>query len=131
MNNPIKARTTIPHDVTLESPGTILDLFKKYVDICGNEFCGKCMPCRYGTKVWQERFQNLIDGHGTLEDIQMIQQINLTMKSASLCIRGLNSPYVIDKMLNTYQEQIEHYILKKVALEKTFISIPAELLEKD
>ncbi|MGL4677610.1 MAG: NADH-ubiquinone oxidoreductase-F iron-sulfur binding region domain-containing protein [Brevinema sp.] len=130
MSNKVQARTTIPHDVTLDDAGTILELFKKYVDICGNEFCGKCMPCRYGTKVWQTCFQNLVDGNGTLEDIKTIRQINHTMKLGSLCARGLFSPIVIDEMLDTYQEQIENYILNKTVLEKKFLTIPEELLAK-
>ena len=130
MSAVIQARKTVPHDVTLDGPGTILELFKKYVDICGNEFCGKCMPCRYGTQEWQRLFAKLVAGNGTLEDLAAIRKINLTMEVASLCPMGLNSPYVIDKMLDTYDAQLKDFIVNKKPLEKTFTSIPAELLAK-
>ncbi|MGL5254082.1 MAG: NADH-ubiquinone oxidoreductase-F iron-sulfur binding region domain-containing protein [Brevinema sp.] len=130
MSTVVQARKTVPHDVALDNPGTILELFKKYVDTCGNEFCGKCMPCRYGTQEWQRLFTKLVEGNGTLDDLAAIRRINLTMRVASLCPMGLNSPYVLDKMLDTYASQLEDFIVNKKPLEKAFTSIPAELLAK-
>ncbi len=108
-------RLTVPYDVVQES-GDILDLLLKYSDICAKEFCGKCMPCRYGTYEWVLTLQKIIDKKGSLEDLAKLKTINQSMITASFCRLGLVSPYVIEAVLKYHGDAIADYITKGTPL---------------
>ena len=127
----VARRTAIPFDVSIESPGTILDILHKYQTICANEFCGKCMPCRYGTKEEVFIIDKIILGQGTMEDYQQLKTINKTMKTASFCMLGLRSPYVIDALFKYYGTEITDFIEHKTPMPKTYTELPKFLIKED
>ncbi len=108
-------RLTVPYDVT-QSSGNILDLLLKYADICAREFCGRCIPCRYGTHEWVFALQKIVDKKGTLADLETIKTINQSMIVASFCPLGLRSPFVIEAILKYQHQAIEDFITKGAPL---------------
>lgn len=126
----ITRRTSVPYEIQQQS-GTILDILKNYVDVCANEFCGKCMPCRYGTKEWSYIIQKLIDGEGSSQDIQKIKTINHSMKMASFCRLGLVSPFVIDSILKYHQEELENFVSKKTPLPNNITTLPKFIINNE
>ena len=116
-------RTAVPYDVQ-QSTGTILDILHKYAEICADEFCGKCMPCRYGTQEWKLTLQKITEGLGTMGDLQKLKDINHSMKTASFCRLGLVAPFVIESVLKYHQEEIEKYITDKTPLPNTYTALP-------
>lgn len=126
----ITRRTTVPYDIQQKS-GTILDILKQYAHTCAEEFCGKCMPCRYGTKEWTSIIQKLYEGQGTLEDINKMKTINHSMKTASFCRLGLVSPFVIDAILKYYQQELEDYITQQKPLNQDVVEIPKFTINTD
>lgn len=106
-------RTSVPYDVRLPEPGTIIDILKKYTEICSLEFCGKCMPCRYGTKEWDLLLHKFIEGRATHHDVVRLEEINHLMLTSSLCRLGLVSPYLVQAVLKYFKEDIHAIINKK------------------
>ncbi|MGL5956628.1 MAG: NADH-ubiquinone oxidoreductase-F iron-sulfur binding region domain-containing protein [Brevinema sp.] len=123
-------RLTVPYDVT-QSTGTILDILLQYSNICAVEFCGKCMPCRYGTKEWSFIVQKLIEGHGTLKDLKRLQEINHSMKTASFCRLGLISPFVIDAILKYHHQELYDYIQEGTPLPTNISELPKFIIHPD
>lgn len=122
-------RTAVPYDLKQPS-GTIIDILNYYATICATEFCGKCMPCRYGTKQWTFTLKKIQEGQGKLEDLNVLRTINSSMKTTSFCRLGLISPYIIDSILKYYQKEIEDYIVHKTPLSTQLTHLPQFIIQK-
>ncbi len=118
-------RTTPPYDTT-QTTGTVLDILYKYSDVCAREFCGRCMPCRYGTREWTFIIQKLIDGEGTMQDLERLQTVNQSMKTASFCRLGQIAPLVIESMLETHHQEIIKYIEDGTPLSNNVTELPPQ-----
>ncbi len=123
-------RTTPPYDTT-QDRGTVLDILYKYADICAREFCGRCMPCRYGTKEWTFIIQKLIDGKGTLQDLEQLKVINQSMKTASFCRLGQVAPFVIESILNNRNQEITEYITEGIPLHNNITGLPEYIIHPE
>ena len=66
----------------------IVDVTKFYMEFCVDESCGKCAPCRIGTKRMYQILNKISKGMGKLEDIDKLKSIGLAAQKASLCGLG-------------------------------------------
>ncbi len=123
-------RAVAPYDVT-QTNGTILDILSQYATICAKEFCGRCMPCRYGTQEWTFIIQKLIDGNGTLQDLNQLKQINQSMKTASFCRLGQVSPFIIDSILKYHEQALISYITDGTPLVNNIVELPKYFINPD
>ena len=63
----------------------MVNLAKFYMGFIVDESCGKCNPCRIGTKRMLEILEKITNGEGTLEDIDKLEELAKTIKAASVC----------------------------------------------
>ena len=78
------------------------------------ESCGKCTPCRIGTKRMLEILERIVDGKGKLEDLDRLEEIAEFVKKNSLCGLGKSAPLPVISTLKTFRDEyVEHIVDKK------------------
>ena len=92
----------------------MVDVAKFYMDFICDESCGKCSPCRIGTKRMLEILNRITEGNGTMADIDELEQLGETCKNNSLCALGQTAANPILSTLRHFRnEYLEHIQDKK------------------
>ncbi|MEG0152381.1 MAG: NADH-quinone oxidoreductase subunit NuoF [Cellulosilyticaceae bacterium] len=87
---------------------------KFYLEFTEEESCGKCTPCRIGTKRLLEMLEKIIQGKGTMEDIDKLKELSQVIKDTALCGLGQTAPNPILSTLDAfYDEYVAHIKDKK------------------
>lgn len=87
---------------------------KFYLEFTEEESCGKCTPCRIGTKRLLEMLEKIIQGKGTMEDIDKLRELSQVIKDTALCGLGQTAPNPILSTLDAfYDEYVAHIKDKK------------------
>ncbi|MGM0440347.1 MAG: NADH-ubiquinone oxidoreductase-F iron-sulfur binding region domain-containing protein [Chlamydiota bacterium] len=99
--------------IVIDENDCIVDVIKFYLGFSVDESCGKCAPCRIGTRTLYNIFQKIAAGQGNPEDIEKIKTVAHTMKKASLCGLGQAAPNPVVSALNHFNEEIQAHINEK------------------
>ena len=117
--------------IVMDEDDCVVDVAKFYMEFCVDESCGKCSPCRIGTRQMHTILEKISRGNGELEDLQKLKDIGQAMKSASLCALGQSAPNPTLSTLNKFeQEYIDHIVSKKCVAGKCKKLISYEITEK-
>lgn len=94
--------------IVMDETDNIVDIAKFYLEFTMDESCGRCTPCRIGTKRMYELLNKLTSGNGTMADIEALKQLSYIIKGSSLCGLGQTAPNpVISSMKHFYNEYLE------------------------
>ncbi len=96
--------------IVMDEDDCIVDVNRFYMDFCVEESCGKCAPCRIGTKTLMGYLNNITKGKGTMEDLQKMRDIGEAMKKAALCGLGQTAPNPILSSLEHFGEEYRQHI---------------------
>ncbi|MEI7982174.1 MAG: NADH-ubiquinone oxidoreductase-F iron-sulfur binding region domain-containing protein [Bacteroidota bacterium] len=100
--------------IIMDEDDCMVAIAKFYLEFTVEESCGKCSPCRIGNKRLFELLDKIIQGNGTMEDIDKLRNLSTVIKETSLCGLGQSSPNpVLSTIDNFYDEYLEHVNLKK------------------
>ncbi len=100
--------------ILMEEDNCMVDIAKFFLDFTVDESCGKCSPCRIGTKRMMELLDKITEGKATLEDIDKLEQLALYIKQNSLCGLGQTAPNPVLATLKFFREEyIAHVVDKK------------------
>ncbi|MBQ4217600.1 MAG: NADH-quinone oxidoreductase subunit NuoF, partial [Clostridiales bacterium] len=100
--------------IVMDEDTCMVDIAKFFLEFTVDESCGKCSPCRIGTKRMFELLTKITDGTGTLEDIDSLEEIALSLKNGSLCALGQTAANPILSTLKHFREEyVEHVVDKK------------------
>ena len=117
--------------IVMDEDDCVVDVAKFYMEFCVDESCGKCSPCRIGTRQMHTILEKISRGNGELEDLQKLKDIGQAMKSASLCALGQSAPNPTLSTINKFeQEYIDHIVNKKCVAGKCKKLISYEITEK-
>ncbi|MBN2616941.1 MAG: NADH-quinone oxidoreductase subunit NuoF [Spirochaetales bacterium] len=95
--------------IVMSEDDCIVDVTKFYLEFCVEESCGKCSPCRIGTKKMHEILEKITSGKGEMSDIQKLKDIGKAMKTASLCGLGQTAANPVLSTLKYFEEEyLEH-----------------------
>ncbi|MGN1130011.1 MAG: NADH-ubiquinone oxidoreductase-F iron-sulfur binding region domain-containing protein, partial [Ruminococcus sp.] len=86
---------------------------KFYLEFTVDESCGKCTPCRVGTKRLLQLLNKITRGEGTMEDLTKIDELAKHMKSSSLCALGQSAPNPVLSTLNYFRDEYIAHIKDK------------------
>ncbi len=98
--------------IVLDEDTCMVDISKFYLEFTADESCGKCTPCRIGTKRLLELLTKITKGKGTMEDLDTIQALAEHMKSSSLCALGQSAPNPVLSTLHHFRNEYEAHILE-------------------
>lgn len=100
--------------IVMNTDDCIIDVAKFYMAFCVEESCGKCSPCRIGTKKLYQYLDKVSKGNATLEDMKKMTDIGETMKRAALCGLGQTAANpVLSTMKYFENEYLQHNNEKK------------------
>jgi len=100
--------------IVMDEDNCMVDVAKFYLDFIVDESCGKCTPCREGTRRLYELLEKITEGKGTLETLEELKQLCYDVKDTSLCGLGQTAPNPILSTFNKfYDEYVEHVVDKK------------------
>ncbi|MBB6481086.1 NADH-quinone oxidoreductase subunit NuoF [Spirochaeta isovalerica] len=96
--------------IVMDEDDCMVDVAKFYLDFCVEESCGKCAPCRIGTKKLYEILDKISKGKGDIEDLQKMKDMGQAMKKASLCGLGQTAPNPVLSVLNAFEDEVLEHI---------------------
>ena len=100
--------------IVMDEDNCMVDVAKFYMEFICDESCGKCIPCRIGTRRMLEILTRITEGKGTLEDLDKLEEISNLIKTGSLCALGQTaSNPVMSTMKHFRDEYIAHVVDKK------------------
>ncbi|GAB4259944.1 MAG: NADH-quinone oxidoreductase subunit NuoF [Thermoleophilia bacterium] len=98
--------------VVLDADNCIVDTAKFFLKFTQAESCGKCIPCRVGTKRMLEILERICEGQGRPGDIALLEELAHNVKSASLCALGGTAPNPVLTSLRYFREEFEEHIFE-------------------
>lgn len=100
--------------VVMDEDTCMVEVARFFMNFTKNESCGKCVPCREGTKRMLEILEGIVAGKGKLEDIDLLLELADTISATALCGLGKTAPSpVISTIKNFRHEYITHIVDKK------------------
>ena len=99
--------------IILDEDTCMVDIAKFYLEFTADESCGKCTPCRIGTKRLLQLLTKITEGKGEPEDIVKIEELAAHMKQSSLCALGQSAPNPVLSTLRYFRKEYEEHILEK------------------
>ena len=97
--------------VVADDTTCMVDLAKYFLQFTQNESCGKCVPCRLGTKRMLEILERITAGNGREGDIETLEALATTIKRTSLCGLGQTAPNPVLTTIRYFREEYEAHIL--------------------
>lgn len=95
--------------IVMDEDDCMVNIAKFYLEFTQDESCGKCTPCRLGTKRMYELLDKITKGQGTMEDIHKLRTLGKTVKESALCGLGQTAPNPVLSTLNYfYDEYLAH-----------------------
>jgi len=99
--------------IVMDEDDCMVDIAKFFLGFTVDESCGKCAPCRIGTKRMLEILEKITDGRGTLEDIDKLEVLAKNIKASALCGLGQTAPNPILSTLRYYRHEYEAHVIDR------------------
>ena len=100
--------------IIMDEDTCMVDLAKFYLEFTADESCGKCTPCRIGTKRLLQLLTKITEGKGEEGDIEKIEELAYHMQQSSLCALGQSAPNPCLSTLKYFRKEYEEHITDKV-----------------
>lgn len=99
--------------IVMDEDNCMVDIAKFFLDFTVDESCGKCSPCRIGTKRMREILEKITSGKGTLEDIDKLEELAHYIKANSLCGLGQTAPNPVLSTLKFFRDEYIAHVVDK------------------
>lgn len=99
--------------IVMDEDNCMVDIAKFYLEFTVDESCGKCSPCRIGTKRMLEILTRITEGKGEDGDIEKLEALAETIKSSALCALGQTAPNPILSTIKHFRGEYEAHIYEK------------------
>ena len=100
--------------IVMDEDNCMVDVAKFYMEFICDESCGKCSPCRIGTKRMLEILTRITEGTGTMQDLEDLEELSATVKANSLCALGQTAANPVTSTLAHFRDEyISHIVDKK------------------
>ncbi len=100
--------------IVMDEDNCMVDIARFFLDFIVDESCGKCTPCRVGTKRMLEILDKITSGKGTMEDLDELESLANSVKDSSLCGLGQTAPNPVLSTLKLFRDEyIAHVVDKK------------------
>jgi len=99
--------------IVLDENDCMVNVAKYFLNFTQSESCGKCVPCRIGTKRLLEILTRITEGKGKEGDIELLEKLSVDIKSASLCGLGQTAPNPVLSTIKHFRHEYEAHIKEK------------------
>jgi len=99
--------------IIMDDQTCMVDMARFFMDFIQEESCGKCVPCREGTRRLLEILEKICDGKGELEDIDTLEELSDVIKESALCGLGQTAPNPVLSTLRYFRHEYEAHVIDK------------------
>jgi len=99
--------------IVMDESTCIVDVAKYFVEFLKEESCGKCLPCREGLKRIHQILTEIVEGRGSEESLEVLQELGLVVKESSLCGLGKSAPNPVLSTLKYFRSEYEAHVEQK------------------
>ncbi|MBR4759751.1 MAG: 4Fe-4S binding protein [Lachnospiraceae bacterium] len=99
--------------IVMDEDNCMVDVAKFYMEFICDESCGKCSPCRIGTKRILEILTKITEGKGTMEDLDALEELSKTIQKNSLCALGQTAANPVNSTLRHFRDEYIAHIVDK------------------
>jgi len=99
--------------IIMDDQTCMVDMARFFMDFIQDESCGKCTPCREGTRRLLEILQRICDGKGKPEDIDTLEELSYVIKDSALCGLGQTAPNPVLSTLRYFRHEYEAHVNEK------------------
>ena len=117
--------------IVMDEDNCMVDVAKFYMEFICDESCGKCSPCRIGTKRMLEILTRITEGRGTMQDLQELEELGETVKNNSLCALGQTAANPIMSTLAHFRDEYIAHIVDKKCPAKVCKKLMQYYIEQD
>jgi NADH-quinone oxidoreductase subunit F len=96
--------------IVMDEATCMVDIARFFTDFCQKESCGKCVPCRIGTRRMLHILERITAGQGRMEDLDLLRQVGEMIREASLCGLGQTAPNPVLSTLRHFRQEYEAHI---------------------
>lgn len=104
--------------VVMDETTCMVDFARYFLDFAEKESCGKCVPCRLGTKQMLTILEDIVEGRGKPGDIELLEELAVAVKAGSLCGLGQTAPNPVLTTIKYFREEYEAHIYEKKCYSK-------------
>jgi len=94
----------------MDEDSCMVNIARFFMDFCCDESCGKCPPCRVGTRQMLDILERITNGHAGLDDLKKLEELSVVVKDASLCGLGQTAPNPVLTTLRYFRHEYEEHI---------------------
>ena len=117
--------------VVMDENTCMVEVARFFMSFTQRESCGKCTPCRIGTKRMLEILEKITEGKGTLEDLDKLEEVANTVKTMSLCGLGKSAPLPVISTLETFRKEYEDHVIDKKCKSHTCQALKVYKIDPD
>ncbi|MBO5207373.1 MAG: NADH-quinone oxidoreductase subunit NuoF [Clostridia bacterium] len=117
--------------IVMDEDNCMVDMAKFFLEFTVDESCGKCTPCRVGTKRLLEILDKITEGKGTLEDIDRLEELCNYIKANSLCGLGQTAPNPVLATLKFFRDEYIAHVVDKKCPAGVCKSLLSFVIDKD
>ncbi len=99
--------------IVMDEDNCMVDVARFFLDFTVDESCGKCPPCRIGTKRMLEILERIVSGRGEDGDIEKLEQLGENIKNGALCGLGKTAPNPVLSTIKYFRDEYEAHIYDK------------------
>ncbi len=99
--------------IVMDEKTCMVDMARFFLDFIQDESCGKCTPCREGTRRLLEIIERICQGNGVFEDIETLERLSVVIKNSSLCGLGQTAPNPVLSTLRYFKDEYIAHIVDK------------------
>ena len=99
--------------IVMDEHSCMPDVARFFTEFCMEESCGKCIPCRVGTKQMHGMLTKICTGRGTMRDLELLEELAPMVKEASLCGLGQSAPNPLLSTLRYFRDEYLAHIQEK------------------
>lgn len=99
--------------VVMDEDTCMVGIAKYFMNFTEHESCGKCVPCREGTHVMNEILEDIVNGRGTLEQIDMLLELAETITKTALCGLGKTAASPVVSTINEFRDEYIAHVVEK------------------
>ncbi len=117
--------------IVLDEDDCMVDVAKFFLEFTVNESCGKCTPCREGTRTMYEILDRITKGEGTMEDIETLEEVAKVVKETSLCGLGQTAPNPVLTTLRYFRDEYIAHVKDKICPAKKCRDLISYVIDPD
>ncbi len=117
--------------VVMDEDTCMVEMARFFMNFTQNESCGKCVPCREGTKRMLEIIERIVEGKGSIEDLDLLEELAETISGTALCGLGKSAASPVVSLMKYFRDEYIEHVVDKKCKTHTCKALRSIIIEKD